>query len=227
MTVIFKSKNNEIIIRKLGKETYKLTYPYTGKSKRFWVNFNWSILGETKKIKDVHNEERSREFRATSVQTLSQFLSRVKRLSYQQGLNLFRMVGQQLHALEIFGHTILSLDMDNIIVINDKKFLLIDDSHITNIKNSMVEIKKLEYLKKIQKCKFVAPEVTKITSFPKKILPFSGFYNLSMLTIYCLFKTYYAEGEEDILNPIFHTKLYWALKRCLDVNPKNRYFLVI
>ena len=227
MTVIFKSKNGKTTIQKIGKEKYKITFPYSGHTKRFWVNFNWAILGETQKMKSVSGEKRAREFRATSVQTLSQFLSHGHRLTYRQALNLFKMVGQQLHALEIFGHTILSLDIDNIVVVNEKKFLLVDDMHIGDFKNNMVEIKKIGYLKNIQKNKFVAPEVKKINSFPSKILPYSGFYNLAALTLYCLFNTHYALGKEEILNPLFHTKLYWGLKRCLDKDPKKRFFLLI
>jgi len=183
-------------------------------------------LGETKKKKST-GENREREFHATSIQTLTQFLSHGKKFTYQQAFNLFKMVGQQLHALEIFGHAILSLDSDNIIVVNEKKFLLVDDTHVANIKNNMVEIKQIGYLKDIQKNKFAAPEVKKIDSFPSKILPYSGVYNLAAMTLYCLFNTYYTQGKEDILNPIFHTKLYWGLTRCLDEKPKKRFFLLI
>ena len=30
-----------------------------------------------------------------------------------------------------------------------------------------------------------------------------------------------------LLESIFYTKLYWALKRCFQVNPRKRYFLII
>lgn len=227
MTVIFESKNGKTAISKLRKGVYRIAYPYSSETKRFWVNFPWHHLGKTEKENEDLEEKRVRQFHAKSVQTLPQFLSREKRVNYQQALDLFRMIGFQLHALENFGHTILSLEMANIVVVNDSIFLLVEDSNLITIKNSMVEIKRVQDLKKFQKSKFVAPEIKKITSFPKKILPFSAFYNLAALTVYCLFKAYYTEEKETVLHPIFHTKLYWALKRCLDNNPKKRFFLLI
>jgi hypothetical protein len=62
-------------------------------------------------------------------------------------------------------------------------------------------------------------EIGNITTLPSKIHYQSSYYSLAALVIYCLLNKEKVEtkGEdlETILKPIFYTKIYWFLKRCL------------
>jgi len=226
MTVLFKSKETTIV--KLSKGKYKITYPYLGNTKKFWTNFPWHELKIAKK--DEHDEGmRHKIFEATSVQTLPQFLAQEKVLTYEQAFRLLQMIGNFIKALERFAICIPSLEMKDIVVVDEKSFFLVEDSNATKIWNDMIEIKDPSVLKKYQKNKFISPEIKKITSFPKQILANASYYNLAALTVFCLFKKYLENNkqEDDVLNPIYQTKLYWTLKRCLCKKPRKRFFLVI
>jgi hypothetical protein len=60
------------------------------------------------------------------------------------------------------------------------------------------------------------PEIGNITTLPSKIHYQSSYYSLAALIIYCLLnKDKVEENLETILKPIFYTKIYWFLKRCL------------
>ena len=226
MTVIFKSK--ETTIEKVSKEKYKITYPYIGNTKKFWTNFPWHKLKIVKK--NEHDEGiRHQIFKATSVQTLPQFLAQEKALTYEQAFHLFEMIGNFIKTLERFAICIPSLAMKDILVVDEKSFFIVEDSNFKSIWNDEIEIKDPLVLKKYQKNKFIAPEIQKITSFPKKILANASYYNLAALTVFCLFKKYLENNKQEdaVFNPIYQTKLYWALKRCLQKNAKRRFFLVI
>jgi len=227
MRVIFKSK--ETTIEKIGKEKYKIAYPYFGPTKKFWTNFPWHQLKIIKK--NEHGEGiRHKIFEATSVQTLPQFLAQEKVLTYEQAFRLLQMIGNFIKALERFAICIPSLKQEDIVVVDEKSFFLVEDANATKIWNDMIEIKDPSVLKKYQENKFIAPEIKKITSIPaKQILANVSYYNLAALTVLCLFKKYLENNKQEdaVLNPIYQTKLYWALKRCLHKNAKRRFFLVI
>lgn len=68
----------------------------------------------------------------------------------------------------------------------------------------------------------MSPEISNITSLPSKIHYQSSYYSLAALVIYCLLnkdiqaiEEIVEENLETLLKPIFYTKIYWFLKRCL------------
>jgi hypothetical protein len=106
-----------------------------------------------------------------------------------------------------YGHSI-----DDIIVINDDTFININSETLLPIKDNTIS-----FLSPFLKTQFMSPEISNITTLPSKIHYQSSYYSLAALVIYCfLNKTALEEKKEDtLLKPIFYTKIYWFLKRCL------------
>jgi hypothetical protein len=109
-----------------------------------------------------------------------------------------------------YGHSI-----EDIIVINDDIFININAETLLPIKDNTIS-----FLSPFLKTQFMSPEINNITSLPSKIHYQSSYYSLAALVIYCLLTKTALEKldvkkEEALLKPVFYTKIYWFLKRCL------------
>ena len=63
---------------------------------------------------------------------------------------------------------------------------------------------------------------------PGKISYKSSFYSLASLVIFCMLNTIVTEdNKNDVLAPIYTSKLYWAVLRMLEKNPNDRFYLII
>ena len=107
-----------------------------------------------------------------------------------------------------YGHSI-----DDILVVNDDIFININANTLLPIKEYQIS-----FLSPFIKTQFMSPEISNITSLPSKIHYQSSYYSLAAVVIYCLLnkdKVEIEENLETLLKPIFYTKIYWFLKRCL------------
>jgi hypothetical protein len=239
---IFQNKDKEVFIKKTGQNKYLINIPYdkitkTGqKRKVFWVNFPWWNLKILKKT-DLNNGSREIIVQAETIQTLPEFLSKKKyNISYQFALQLFTDIGNQIKTLEQFSLYISPFDLNNIVVIGEHFFFMEDTSNINFLNSNTIKINptQLTLIHSWQKNKFSSLEIRKIKSLPQIIPIKSSYFNLGALVVFCLFKKYInveskkMEDEvETIIENIKETKLYWALKRCLEVKAENRFILLI
>ena len=74
---------------------------------------------------------------------------------------------------------------------------------------------------------FISPELENNTSLPIIVTITSTYYSLALLCIKCLGGLAGKAGDDFILNSIRNTKMYFFLKRCLEKDPKKRYFLYL
>lgn len=86
---------------------------------------------------------------------------------------------------------------------------------------------------------FLAPELTKITDLPYRVHFKAVYFSMAILIIYELLGKRYDFYEDylrtdtqkimELLNkhPIYQTKIYWFLSRCLIEDPKRRSLLYI
>jgi hypothetical protein len=230
MRNIYASLQKTIKIKKLSEKKYQISFPYTGIAKKFWANFPWTYF--TILEKEDMDDERVVIVKAQSIQTLAQFLSHnKKKISYDAAFSLFADVGDFIRTLEKFNVAVLSIDIHNIIVLNDRHFLYMEDSNLYDIFNGEIVIKDPLKTKQYQKNKFAAPEIKKINTVRATIKSKSSYYNLGDLTFFCLSNEYLEEGgwgsHNPTLNHILHTKLFWAMGRCLEKRPRDRYYLII
>ena len=216
MGIIYEIANTRV--SKAKSQLYRLSI--INQNAVFWIVFPWEFL-DIIKSKEEGNKVIV-TFRAQSVQTLKEFVAKKKdRIYYDDAQQLFLSLKNQLESLEKQGMSIASFAMEDIIVVNDRIFLCINqDKAVTKDKDG-----KLEIIQPIKKGPFCGPEFCNI-SLPAHLPHQTSFFSLAALTTFCL--TNDAQKDyEKALESIWQTPLYWALMRCLHKNPKERYLLMI
>ena len=208
----FKTKNAEIT--QTGKYSYKLSIQGNDKT----ILIYSSILKTDILTNSFYNSsDKSLYFTAEKVFLLKKsdlFLSEAK------CIRMIDTLTRQIKYLEkkqyaFYGHSI-----DDILVVNDDIFININTNTLLPIKDNYIS-----FLSPFIKTQFMSTEINNIKTLPSKIQYQSSYYSLAALVIYCLLnKELYAKGEvetkevedlEHLLKPIFYTKIYWFLKRCL------------
>ena len=144
-------------------------------------------------------------------------------LNYNITLKLLDDLGSQLIYLERNNYTFNSLELDDILVINNNIFLLINTNHFSQLDDNKYIIEQED----ISKLKFLSPEMKNKIPITIK----SNYYLIANILIYCLFNINITNKSEEeifkILEPIYNIKLYWFLLRCLTNEIENRYFIYI
>ena len=81
----------------------------------------------------------------------------------------------------------------------------------------------------IKQAYFSNPELLNLTTLPSEISYKCCYYSLGSLVIYCLLNAYIKSFEqiEKVIEPLYNTKIYWFVKRCLDSDINKRELLLI
>ena len=121
-------------------------------------------------------------------------------------------------------------------MIDDHKYLYMNPDHIYNIVENDIKLTKPIPLKSL----FLPPELKKKLTLPLQVHNTSYMYSLALIIIYCLFgkattetvikeniKTAVPKKSLASLDPIYPTKLYFFLLRCLLQNPLERKLIYI
>lgn len=217
-------KTESVQLEKSRKDEWMLTINWEGDKKKFWINFPWPLLYVTKQEK-IDDEKKRFYIRAKTVQTMKTFLKKKqKRLNYDDSIICFYDIGNQLQTLERFNMGIPFINIDDVIVVDERHFFYLNDGNVYDFTGN----KTMEIDKMYKKGLFISPEFENITSIPNKIHYKSGFYSLGSLITYAMFnKVITQENKNHVLDPINTTKLYWALLRILEYEPSDRYYLII
>lgn len=224
-------KNNSVSLEKIktqkGFNTYSFNVNNTNLYKSFFNYILEKIGGEKTNDKLV--------FKAKSIETLGELLkTKQKQLSYYHSNLLFLNIGKQLQLLQKDGYGILNLHIEDIVIINGdaerfRSFMLfLNLEDCKSLTNGFYEIT-TPFDKKF---KYNSPELRSITTIPSPIVYFNSIiYSLSMLITDCMEpmerKIYEYKDLEAHLEFILETKLFWALLRCLNDQPNERYYLYI
>jgi hypothetical protein len=115
-----------------------------------------------------------------------------------------------------------NLDINDIIVIDESIFMFINYNNIYKVTDdNSVSIEDILTSSKFNnKNEFVQE------SIPYSINIKTIYYNIGNLIFYCLFNKLYDNNKLSIY-PIYYTKLYWFLERCLENDINNRVFLFV
>ena len=217
MSVVFRKGN--VSIKKMKDNKYKIDYD-EGKYKHFW-KFVKELVGE-----------KNNNFEAHSVVSLKELLKDKKnQLSYHHLSLFFKQVGDQYVNLEKDGYGKVFINLDDIVVIhkNEEKkgsiFLCLGLEDVYEIDKNIININ-FPY-KKSRVSTFFSPELKNGKKFPLKIKKQSCIFSLCALIVSCLKPDFNLENYKDELSCIEETKLYYALVRCLEEEPYNRYYLWI
>lgn len=201
-----KTKNAEIT--QTGKYSYKLTIHGNNKT-----NLLYSSILKTDILTNAfyNSTDKSLYFTAETVTLLKKtdlFLSEAK------CIRMIDTLTRQIKYLETVKYAFYGHSIDDILVVNGDIFINISENTLLPIKDNHIS-----FLSPFIKTQFMSLEISNITSLPSKIHYQSSYYSLAALVIYCLLnkelQTKEVEDLERILKPIFYTKIYWFLKRCL------------
>ena len=145
--------------------------------------------------------------------------------SYQHALAIFEDIGTQITKFKEEGLGLAEFTPKDIMVIEiqgKRRFLFMALSKLRKITNGMVELDRPP-----KKNNFFSPEVLEIRSLPAVVSWKSAYYNLAALVSAELTGSYNRDKGVGTVAIIYATKLYWALGRCLEKGPDDRYFLII
>jgi len=217
-----------INIKKFDEFTYLLTFTNTEEFPVFYASlytyFKPLIIKEENEGDDI-----LLTVTLQSVQTLKQYLAHKKQyLSYQDCLHFFKSIGRQLKYLERNKKTLLTFDLDNIIIFNDSFYLYMEpDNTIFSIRDDTILIDKL-----LVNTPFSSPTIKNIKEIPHTLRETNNWmYSLGSIIGYCLthnkdFKKRKFDSKLS-LEMIQDTPLYFALLRCLETTSFKRFYYYI
>ena len=234
MTIVFK-KNNCTILKK--KDLYELQLTKINKKLE-------NILLESLNINQIVTQKKCLKtgvckinFEAKNVVSLKNLMKNKKFLNYNNLSYLFLFIKKQIMFLKKNNIGILFFSIDDIICVENNKninFLFLNSNNLFEIEEDELIVTK-SFEKKNQN-NFLVPELLTVNSIPFNINYKCSFFSIASLIAFCIngkridiFNpiNWNIDDFKLILQPIENTKLYWALLRCKDINPNDRYLLWI
>ena len=222
MTVVY--EDGELVIKKKNKKEFIfLIKNWDGEYKKFWVNFPFSLIKiiSTKKEKD----QKEYTMHINKAEMLDDLIKRHKNLSYTNCLTMLYDIGNQLQSLEMFNMGMPFLKLSDIMVVNDRHFFIVNTSRVLPISNNRITINT-----PYKRTPFFSPELQNLSGIPAKLNWKTAYYSLASLVVYCLTGEHILGNKlssGEIMDKLYETKLFWALQRCLVVDPEDRYYLII
>ena len=222
MKIVY-NKNNTKLQQK-SKNHWFLSVEWEGENRKFWLNFPFHLLKivEQKKEGDIIKKF---TIKADNVTTLKELLKKHKnKLPYELCMELLYNIGNQIQTLERFYLGIPYIELDDIIVVNDKTFLFLNSNKLLDIKSQQLEIEQ-----PIKKSMFFSPELQEIKKIPANISYKSSFYSLGSLIVFCYYHKQLDMNSEISLQikSLYTSKLYWSLLRLLEKDTSKRHYLII
>ena len=215
---------DEFSIYKNEKDNTEFTIEFTTSSESL-IN---SMI-KTKQIigSSISDDYKSLTFRASSIKSLKKYLSKRENITYENTLKLIWSLTKQLHYLITIEHECFyEYIIENIIVIDDDKFIYISNEDLLKLSKS----NKIQFTKPFNREGFISPEVFKINNIPSELNYKTIYYSLAVLAVYFLFDKNINNNDlsnEENLKPIEGTKLFGLLIRCLYEDPERRTIIYI
>jgi hypothetical protein len=212
------------------KSHFTIEYDFSNENKENSKNLFQSLL-ETKLLPFAFIDNNKLHFHALSVFLLDEYLLKNKNLGIDKCLSLLFSISKQIFYLEQLGYTFYGVGIKDILIINDNTFLILNINTLLPIDNNFC----ISFYAPFTKPFFISPELLSIETLPSHINYKSIYYSLAGLIIYCLYNINICKGNdiileeelEIILKSIYGSKLYWCLKRCLNMNVEQRVLLYI
>jgi hypothetical protein len=189
------------------------------------------IIEKMIKSSNYDDDTNSIFFSAENVIPLKKYIldQKNKKISYATCIKLIHDLSKQLFCLNNLGYGIYGFDINDILII-DNTFILCSTQYLLELENNNIIFTSI-----IKKPYFSNPELFKLTSLPSKVNYKCCYYSLGLLVIFLLMNKYLLVGNEiktteeinKIIQPLYNTKIYWFLKRCLDDDINNRKLLLV
>jgi hypothetical protein len=178
------------------------------------------------------------KFKAHNVRSLKEYKEERKVFPINlTGIMLESLVRQLNYLIRHGSHTIMGYSPEDIIVINEKHFAFIGSEMITEIyPNNEMSLVSFPFSSRNM---YVSPELLAVSRLPSYVHYKTSYFSLACVAVYSLLKTdeFYTDylrerNIEKILEhmkrePIYGTKLYWLITRCLVKDPERRSIILI
>ena len=150
-------------------------------------------------------------------------------LSHNKCIKLIYDLTNQILYLKKFGYSFYGFDINDILVVDDL-FMFCSTQYVLPLVNDLII-----FYSPIKKAYFSNPELYNLTTLPSEISYKCCYYSLGLLVVFLLMNKYLLVGNEfktskeidNIIQPLYNTKIYWFLKRCLDDDINNRKLLLV
>jgi len=137
--------------------------------------------------------------------------------------NLLRSLYQQLDFFRERNYSISFMDVSDIMVLNNDKFLFCNTDKLLEIKNGKILITQIYDKSNI----FLPPEFITNDTIPFSIDYSSFYYSLGIMVLHCLQqKDKRLYSFEEILDYYKEYNFYFTISQCLNINPSKRKFII-
>jgi hypothetical protein len=144
-------------------------------------------------------------------------------LSHNKCIKLIYDLTNQILYLKKLGYSFYGFDINDILVV-DELFMFCSAEYVAPLVNELII-----FYSPIKQAYFSNPELYNLTILPSEISYKCCYYSLGTLVVYCLLNAYINKIEEieKVIEPLYNTKIYWFIKRCLDPDINKRELLLI
>ena len=183
----------------------------------------YKVIKKFIKTSNLDYETSSIYFCAENVIPLKDYLLKNNSLSHNKCIKLIYDLTNQILYLKKLGYSFYGFDINDILVVDDI-FMFCSTQYVLPLVNELII-----FYSPIKKAYFSNPELLNLTTLPSEISYKCSYYSLGTLVIYCLLNAYIKRFEqiEKVIEPLYNTKIYWFIKRCLYSNINKRELLLI
>jgi len=207
-------KTQMINIEKIGKERYSMKW-----NKALITNAFLILLKSIQELSFFNKIVNTLEIKinAFSVEKLN-----LENMNYELIIELIYCLFLQQTALEKLGYSFFSFHPEDILVINNQYFICINEKHLCILKNDCYSLQN-----PFSKNDYCSPELMEVENIPNySVNKLSFNYSFASFIYFCFFREKYKE-EENKLENIKNTKLYWFFKNNLIRDFRKRRIYMI
>lgn len=234
MEIICSTKEFDIYMDKKKHSLFKITNKKNHNCLSLFYSIVKPLIVNSATIVNNNNDTSSLVIKTTSIKTFSQFKEEQKmingsyKLPYTTILNIIICLSKQLsYLLESETKCFYNFDPDNILVVDDCKFLYLSTEHLKDIKNNNLYV----YNPIKKSIGYLSPELHNVSSIPIIIHYKTIFYSLGLFIINNLVDDLTNNDTQEVLMDcivnIRGTKLYYFLERCLQDEPSKRFLIYV
>lgn len=176
------------------------------------------------------NDELKIDLFVQKVISLTDYLK--KNIEYEYLEKLYINLNEQITNLNNKGIGLIKISHKDIFVLeslDDVIFIFLNNDNLVDMDFN----NKLLITKPFAKDNYCSPELNDIKKLPAAVTKSSVYWSLGKLILYCLKKfkdkKYVNKNvnQENILNKIMNTRLYWSVQKNLEIKPEKRASLLI